>query len=116
MAKHKTVAIEFSDLIDRIGRDTNTPWREVIGLNHEVLDSLVMQLAETDLADTATLENLGREIDQAERQLIGNLTNAWWVVSWPEHVTIARYNSDANYARQGSEAEAVAIADAVYGR
>lgn len=30
----------------------------------------------------------------------------WWVVSWPDHVSFARYNSDAIYRGPMSEQEA----------
>jgi hypothetical protein len=39
----------------------------------------------------------------------------WWVVKWPEHVTVPAFNGDASYGRPMTEAEARELADCVYG-
>lgn len=90
MARHKTVAVEGTDLYNRIFGHTDRTVQEVVGLD-----------------DVAS--------DADESAVVEALRGTWWVVSWPEHVTTPRYNGDANYGRCRDEAEARELADCVYG-
>jgi len=38
-----------------------------------------------------------RELLANQPELADTITKGWWVVRWPEHVKIARFNGDAHY-------------------
>lgn len=105
MSKHPTLAISGDDLLSRVSRDSDTPWRDVIGWNCEALDRL-----EAVADPTPEQERERDELDFAQRQQVAD---RWWIVSWPNHVIVPRFNSDASY-HHGDEAEARANADECY--
>lgn len=83
--RHKSVAISVAGLQDRVWADSDN----------------------FGLADALGIE--------------GGTTDDWWaahcidwvVVTWPDHVVNARYNSDAHYSCPMRESEARAQADAI---
>lgn len=97
--KHGKIAIEFSDLLARVLTDSDTPWREVIGLNDANLDKLERLVAMGTKPYT--------EFDDADTALREDLRGTWWQVSWPEHIGRATFNSDANYSQCTDRAEAL---------
>ena len=105
--RHKSVAISGSDLLVRVTRDSDTPWRDVIRWNCRQLDKLEALEERTD-AEEAEMEQL----ETAQRAMVAA---KWWRVQWPEHVSVPRYNSDASYAHCESEREACRESDLVYG-
>lgn len=100
--KYERIAIGFDDMLARIERDTDEPWRDVIGWNHKELDELEAEMAHGN-QDQATLDTHAN----LQRELILSLKSTWWQVSWPEHVINPRYNSDANYGRCRTREEAL---------
>jgi hypothetical protein len=104
--KHKTIAIQGSDLLARISADSDSPWRDVLRWNCARLDELEA-ISEPTEAEQAECDRL----DAEQREQVASM---WWVVSWPDHVTRPRFNSDATYLQCRSESEARREADCVY--
>lgn len=104
--KHKSVAISFSDLFNRIESDTDTPATDVMGIepdegyeNEEFIGDPVASYGESMFGPKTYLE----------------IKDKWFSVSWPEHVTTPRYNSDAFISGPCSREEAIEDADLIYG-
>ena len=77
--KHKPVLIKGTDLYNRLFSDSD--WHE------------------PELADALGLETKRDEegfelVDWTDQAL-----NAWWKVTWPEHITSSSYNGDATYSQ-----------------
>ena len=111
MSKHKTLAIEFYDLLGHVRQGSDAPWRDVLCLPNNVLDKLEEAMKD---CDDSELEALLSAYDKLERQLIESLRGTWWLVGWPEHVINARFDSDANYGQCASREEALEGADEEY--
>ena len=103
MPKHNPTAIQFEDLYARVENDTDTPWRDVLGLNHAELDALERRLRDRDNQD----DDLDEKWEAADANYRAELAGSWWVVMWPEHVVTPRYNSDASYHRVESKQDAI---------
>lgn len=95
--RHKSVSISGDDMLNRIDSDTDTPWRDVIGWNCARLDELEA------ISDPTPEQEAER--DAVEAAQVSKVAAMWWSVSWPEHVTTPRFNSDAMYAHCEGEAE-----------
>lgn len=115
--KHKSVAIAFEDLLARVLEGSDSKWRAVLGVNHERLDEIERDLAAISRGDVddGDEEGLLEEANNLDAKLILSLTGSWWIVSWPDHVVVPRYNSDANYRQVSGCEEAVQFADLEYG-
>jgi len=112
--KHRTVAIRFDDLYERLNADTDTTWRETMALNDDACDALDARWREAKELDAAAEEKLLEKLDTADADLRERLAGTWWCVCWPEHVLSPEYNSDAGYHGPCSSAEECR-ADCVYG-
>lgn len=76
--KHKPVLIKGTDLYNRLFSDSD--WHEP-------------ELADTLCLETNTDAEGFEAVDWTDRAL-----TAWWIVTWPEHVTSPSYNGDATYS------------------
>lgn len=107
MSKHPSVAIRGDQLLVLIERACATSWRKLLGVSNDRLDEL-----EQLPTWTAEQTNEYTDLDVIER---ARAMRHWWIVTWPDLVTVRRYNGDASYRWCDSEAAARAKADSVYG-
>jgi len=82
--KHAPETVTVNDIVNRADRDTDTPWFELLGID---MPQHAAAIKAQDYDKAADMESAWmREHSEDEVH-----------VSWPEHVTIPRYNDDANY-------------------
>ncbi len=106
--KHLSMANPADKLIEMVERHTDTPWDEVIEFADDELDAARAEVwrASLDSNPEAAAEAHDR-LEEAETGCYFSLEGQWYVVTWPEHVTTPRYNSDATYHGPMAKAEAV---------
>ena len=83
--KHKPIIIHADNLINSISEHTDA----------DIADMLDMECVKVK-------DQFGDEYDECPAP------TGYWRVSWPEHVTTPRYNSDASYSKLGDTLEDVA--------
>lgn len=82
---HETRTMTLGEIINRL--DSDDCWYEVMGIDIAGLDAALRD-ADADDFDAA---------NQIEAAYIQQHENDVYEVSWPEHVTVPRLNSDADY-------------------
>ena len=87
MAKHKAQTATLNEMLTLIGSHTDTPWFDVVGIDIDGLDDARADGESDDFEDATRIE---REYIEAHR-------NDVYQITWPEHVTVPRFNSDAYY-------------------
>lgn len=96
MAKHKKSKVTLGDLLTLVDKHCDGRWWDVVGVDIPGLDELMDsgEQADLDRASEIEADYLKAHMDDA------------YIVSWPEHVIVPQYNSDASYQRikdDGSE-------------
>ena len=84
--KHRpeTVTVTVNDIVNRADRDTDTPWFDLLGIYMPLHRAAIEAQDYDSAADSESAWMREHSEDKVE-------------VSWPDHVTIPRYNDDANY-------------------
>jgi hypothetical protein len=96
MAKHKDELHKLSDILNYIDMHTDECWIDVMGIDIEGYNE----------AESDWVESNGENEDAREKMLklredfAKAHANDIYLVSWPEHVTTPRFNSDAWYRLQ----------------
>lgn len=103
--RHKSVAISFENLFNRIDLDTDTPIDEVLEIE---TDSERDDIPEEVYSDKSYGDELFGPVTHSE------LKGKWFSVQWPEHVTTPRFNSDAYYSAPCTKEEAIESSDTQY--
>ena len=97
MQKHKSETMTLGQIIDRINPMSCDPWYTIVGVKIPGLAE-AFERANSDDEDIA--EAGFNEVIQIEEDYITAHKKDVYEVSWPEHVTIRKLNSDASYHPQ----------------
>lgn len=108
--KHGSMAIPFDKLMEMIDHHSDDPWYTVIGYDDDELDAAEFERDRVS-GRRGLEEEAAERLQEAEGCCIASLEGQWFVVTWPEHVTTPRYNSDATYHGPMTKAEAIEWAD-----
>lgn len=109
--RHEPVAIRFPDLVDRIG-DGVMDVLDLLGITDKEIMRL---LSRWDTGSAALNDRIDEQIEQRERDILAEMKDTWFRVTWPEHVKTPRFNGDATYAECRSKEEALADGAVEYG-
>ena len=82
--KHRPETVTVNDIVNRSDRDTDTLWYDLLGVD---MPGHREAIKAEDYDSASDIESAWMR-EHAEDKI---------EVSWPEHVTIPRYNDDANY-------------------
>lgn len=94
MARHETMELTLSEIINRIEDRNPNKWYEIVGIAIPGLDEAYQAACSND-ADDDPFEVCNKiEADYLEKH-----GNDKYLVDWPEHVTFPRFNNDAFYNR-----------------
>lgn len=100
MSKHESVEMSLSDIACRIMAHNDLPWNVAMMLGLPGEAELEEAIADAhasgdDAAEDAAVDALYR----LREDYLADHGDDMYAVSWPDHVTYPRYNSDASYTR-----------------
>jgi len=94
MARHESMELTLSEIINRIDESNPNTWYEIVGIDIPGLDELYQAAVDND--DDEDPFELCNKIEADYFRAHGSDR---YLVNWPEHVTFPRFNNDAFYSR-----------------